>query len=350
MDRMSRLDRVREQIREAAADVMLVTKPENVRYLSGFAGTGWLLVPSDGDPTLLTDRRYEGRAEQELAIARVEATVSYSRRRSGAGFESLMTPGSSLALEADYVTMALVTSFESELPEVSLVPTTGLIEQLRVVKDDGEIARLRLAAEIVSRVLSRVDEVITPGMTEQQAAKALNWANEEEGGEGPAFKTLVASGPNTSYPHWTPSERVIQEGELVLVDCGTSVDGYLSDVARTFSFGSTDARSDDVLGAAQQAHAEARTALSSGATYRAVDEVARTSITDSGFAAGISHPTGHNVGLEIHEHPFLAQDREETIGSAKVVTIEPGVYLQGVVGARIEDMYVVTESDVRCVT
>jgi Xaa-Pro aminopeptidase len=342
MDRRRRLGRLAQLLSDRDADVLVVTRPENVRYLTGFTGTGWAVVRSDGQAALATDPRYRGRAEQELATAGVDLDIHFDGPKAATAVRDLVSSGSIVLLEAEHVTLSRLSWFEEELPEQVITPSTELVENLRISKDEGEVARLARAGEIVAGVFNRITTLVQPGMTERQVARTFDRAVEDAGGQDRAFDTLVASGPNASYPHWTPSDRVIEETDLVLIDGGTIIDGYRSDVTRTFSFGHPAPEAQEILDVATAAYAKVAGSAKADCTYRELDQLARDVITDAGYGDALVHPTGHNVGLTIHEHPFLAVTRDEVVGPNRVVTIEPGVYVAGKFGARLENMFRVT--------
>ncbi len=338
MPRQGRLDAVQRLVVERDADAMLVTDPVNVRYLSGFTGTGALGVPAEGRPHLLTDRRYQGRAEGEVEAAGVALDVAFAGR-DDLGWLGDPERGARLLVEAEHLTLAAAAAIESERPRVELVASERVVLGLRLAKDDGELARLSCAARIAAAVLAEVGERLQAGMTEIEVAKLAEGLLDERGSDGPAFDILVASGPNAGSPHWSSSDRRIRADEPVLVDLGAVVDGYRSDVARVLCVGPLTGEAAEALEVAVEAHRAAAGALSSAASCAEVDEQARQVIAAAGFEP--IHPSGHSVGLAIHERPYLTVRSPEPIGPRRVVTVEPGVYVAGTLGARIEDMYFV---------
>ncbi|MGH3849429.1 MAG: M24 family metallopeptidase, partial [Pseudonocardiaceae bacterium] len=259
---------------------------------------------------------------------------------------------SELALEAGDVTWARQRRLTTDwFTGVELVPTEGLVETLRQIKDAGEIARMAAAAEIADRALAQVRPRLAEGITEREIALELDFAMRRGGAEGSSFETIVASGPNGAKPHARPGDRRVQPGELVVIDFGALVDGYCSDMTRTLCVGPpaspVAARMVEVVAESQLAGVAA---VRAGATTKEVDEACRSIIAEAGWADAFLHGTGHGVGLEIHEDPRVASTSEEVLAAGQVVTVEPGVYLSDIGGVRIEDTVVVTEHGCRILT
>ncbi|MDP9072541.1 MAG: aminopeptidase P family protein, partial [Actinomycetota bacterium] len=250
-----------------------------------------------------------------------------------------------LGLEAASVTWARQRDFASAwFPHAELVPTEGLVEGLRRVKDEGEIARMAEAARLADEALAAVRPRLAEGITEAELALALDVEMRRSGADGSAFETIVASGPNAARPHARPSARPIGEGELVVVDFGAVVDGYRSDMTRTLCRGrpasSTLARMVEVVSESQRAGVRA---VAAGRAAADVDRACRAVVADAGWGEAFVHSTGHGVGLDIHEAPALAATSGDTLAAGHVVTVEPGVYLPAQGGVRIEDTVVVTD-------
>jgi Xaa-Pro aminopeptidase len=235
-------------------------------------------------------------------------------------------------------------------PELELVPTEQLVERLRAIKDDAEVARIRAACAIADEALAEVLPGLHDAPSERQFALNLEWAMRARGATGTSFDTIIASGPNGSKPHARPTDRAIQSGELVVIDFGCIVDGYCSDMTRTVSVGDPgpDARRVwDVVAASQRA---GRDAVRAGVTCASVDRASRAVIEDAGWGPSFAHGTGHGVGLEIHEAPRVSASSDGTLEPGHVVTVEPGVYLPGTGGVRIEDTVVVTSDGATALT
>ena len=326
-------------------DALIVTSPTNIRWLTGFSGSNATVVVYDADITLFTDSRYADRAPVELGAAASSAEIVIARATLGDEIQELLGRAELVGLEAEHVSWAQQRRIGEEwLPEQTIVPTIALVDQLRSQKDDGEIARIRAAAEIVDAALTVVRPLLAQQPTERDFARALDASIRSGGADDLGFDTIVASGPNGAIPHHAPGNRTIERGDLVIVDVGAMVHGYRSDMTRTFCVGpmSPEQRHHyDTVLAAQQAGVDAMVA---GAGTAQVDAAARTVIADAGWADSFTHGTGHGVGLDIHELPRVAKDVPDVYELGTVATVEPGVYLKGSAGVRIEDTCVVTTS------
>ncbi|HEU5216548.1 MAG TPA: aminopeptidase P family protein [Gaiellaceae bacterium] len=324
-----------ERLQELLEEPLLVTNLVNVHYLTGFESSNAALLVEPGRVRLFTDFRY---IEVAQAIE---------------GVETVQTKRSLIAWLADeldgrigFEANVLPFSFAEQLREggVDLVPRTGLVEQLRAVKDEGELETFRRACAITDRMFERlVDEVRFVGRPERDVAWDIQRLYHEEGADEPAFEAIVGSGPTGARPHARAGDRVIEPGELVVIDTGCRVDGYVSDYTRTLATGELDVEmrdAYDVVRAAQQAGLDA---IRAGRTGVDVDAAARDVIEASDFAGTFGHGLGHGLGLDVHEAPRLSTESPDTLAAGNVVTVEPGVYLPGRFGIRIEDDVVVAE-------
>jgi Xaa-Pro aminopeptidase len=347
MDVARRVPRLRQRFDDAGCHALLVTRLVNIRYLTGFTGSAALLLVRPDDLLFVTDGRYRDQSALELGAAGIEARIEVGL--TGGRQKELVQEAAAgipkLGLEAGAVTWAQQRKFDGEwFPDAELVPTEGLVEELRKVKDAGEVERMAEAAAIADAALARVRHRLAEGPTEEQFALELDFEMRRGGAAAPSFDTIVASGPNGAKPHHRPSGRLIERGELVVVDFGAIVDGYCSDMTRTLSVGqpssATARRMVDVVAESQQAGVDA---VRAGAEGKAVDEVCRNVIAEAGWADAFLHGTGHGVGLEIHEDPRVSSASTDTLVAGHVVTVEPGVYLAEHGGVRIEDTVVVTD-------
>jgi Xaa-Pro aminopeptidase len=347
MDVGGRVPRLRQAFGDAGCDALLVTRLVNIRYLTGFTGSAALLLVCPDDLVFVTDGRYRDQSALELGGAGVEARIRIGLT-AGSQKEFLQeeTAGvARLGLEAAAVTWAQQRKFDDEwFPEAELIASEGLVEELRKVKDAGEVDRMAEAARIADEALARVRHRLAEGPTEEEFALELDFEMRRGGASGPSFETIVASGPNGAKPHHRPSDRRIEVGELVVVDFGAIVDGYCSDMTRTRCGGAPASaparRMVDVVAESQRAGVAT---VRAGAEGKAVDEVCRAVIAKAGWADAFLHSTGHGVGLEIHEDPRVASTSTDTLVAGHVVTVEPGVYLPEHGGVRIEDTMVVTD-------
>jgi Xaa-Pro aminopeptidase len=351
-----RLGRLRAGFDAIDADALLVTTRANVRYLTGFSGSAGTLFVDRTSALLVTDGRYRTQAAEQLAAAGVDGAVELSvggvhgqREALGAGMRARHVRR--LGLEADHVSWSASRRWAEDLAPVEVVVTSGVVETLRQVKDPGEQARMARAAAIADAALGEVVGMLGDGATESAVALALDTAMRRLGAEDRAFDTIVASGPNSAKPHARPTGRQIVPGDCVVVDFGAVYDGYRSDMTRTFSVGGAPrgdlARVFDVVGAAQAAGVRA---VHAGVEAAEVDRACRDVIAEAGWAGAFEHGTGHGVGLEIHEAPGVGPGSTAILGAGVVVTVEPGVYLAGIGGVRVEDTVVVTSDGCRPLT
>jgi Xaa-Pro dipeptidase len=321
------------------ADAALVTRLVNVRYLTGFTGSnGALLVTRDGAAVLATDGRYIEQSQRQAPdVERSIVPAPAAGLVKAAAERGLGT----VAYESHDVTVDLHESLASVGP--SLVKLGREVETLRAVKDDEEIALLREACAVADRAFARLLPGLRAGRTEKDVARELEALMLEEGGDGPSFETIVASGPNSAVPHHRPTDRVLGTGEFVKLDFGALYRGYHSDMTRTVALAPVADWQREVYSLVARAQAAGRAALAVGAACGDVDKAARDVIVDAGHGEAYTHSLGHGVGLEIHEAPTLRAGATDTLADRTPVTVEPGVYLAGRGGVRIEDTLVVRE-------
>ena len=345
-----RLDRLRARLEGAGVDALVVSNLANVRYLTGFTGSAGLLAVTPAGALLTTDGRYRTQSAEQVVRAgtSVELSVGALAAQRDA-VRSFVGARSRVGLEADHVCWSDSRRWGELLGEVH--PTSGVVEALREVKDDGEIDRMGRAAAIADAALHETLPLLSDGLTEEEFALALDTAMRGGGAEASAFETIVASGPNSAKPHHRPTGRAIGHGEPVVVDFGALFEGYRSDMTRTFVVGGEPtgelARVFEVV---REAQARGVAAVAPGVECCDVDDVCRTVISAAGWADRFEHGTGHGVGLDIHEAPAVSALGAATLARAMVVTVEPGVYLPGTGGVRIEDTLVVTETGSQALT
>jgi Xaa-Pro aminopeptidase len=352
---VGRLERLRPLVEEAGADGLLVSHLANVRYLTGFTGSAGLLLVRAGDAVLVTDGRYRTQAAEQLASSgaheEVELFVGGGREQRDALANMVQGSVSRLGLEGESISWAAERLWDSLLGGVELVFTSGLVESLRQVKDEGELARMAHAAALADAALAETLPLLEEGRREADVALALDSAMRRLGAEDRAFETIVASGPNSAKPHARPCGRLLERGEAVVVDFGATYDGYRSDMTRTFFVGGEPVTPlDHVFEVVSAAQAAGLAAVRPGVGGAEVDRSSREVIAEGGFGDAFGHGTGHGVGLEIHEAPGVGKESTAILQLGTVVTVEPGVYLAGVGGVRIEDTVVVTEDGWRPLT
>ncbi|MCG8469926.1 MAG: Xaa-Pro peptidase family protein [Gemmatimonadetes bacterium] len=332
-------------------DAALITARPNIRYLTGFTGSsGALWLSRVGAPTLITDFRYDEQARDEVS----SPTAVHIARGPWMGALSDVVRESvgRCGFEAETVTVADHERLAEILPDVELVPLRDLVETIRRVKDSTEIEAIeravRVAETALNRTLSGIDWHDRP--TERSVAVALELELRRQGSEALPFDAIVASGPRSALPHAMPSDREIEMGDLVLIDFGARVDGYCSDITRTFVVGAPADWQSGIHAHVLEAQELARSAALAGAACRSVDARAREALARHDEDQYFGHSTGHGIGLEVHEGPSLATRSEDSLEVGNVVTVEPGVYLPGKGGVRIEDDVLVAETGPRTLT
>jgi Xaa-Pro aminopeptidase len=322
-----------EGVRERIDEPLLVTSEVNIRYLAGIeCDNGGLLVEPDG-AQLYTDFRYVEAARQ------AGLAVEQTGRNLFADLAERLT--GRIGFEADTVTY---TEYETLAARgLELVPRRRVVEDVRTVKDKDELSAVRRAAEITSETFDRLAEQQFSGRTERELADWIEATFRELGGVGLSYDTIVASGPNAALPHAVPGGRVIGGGETIIVDASPMFGDYCSDCTRTFATGSLPDELDRAYRVCHEAQAAGLAAIRPGTAAHDADGAARRVIEDAGFGDAFGHGLGHGVGLKVHELPYLNAESEETLASGNVVTCEPGIYLAGRGGIRIEDLVIVTD-------
>ena len=351
-----RLDRLRAAFDEHEIDALVVTTLPNVRYLTGFTGSAAVLTVTRAGALLTTDGRYRTQSaeqvEQAGAGGQVEIAIGAGAEQRRAATSALDGDGiARIGLEAANVSWSGQRSWADSLGGDRLVATSNAVEALRERKDAAEIARMERAAAIADAALFEVLPLMSQGVTEEHFALALDTAMRKGGAESTAFETIVAAGENSAKPHHHPGSRTINGGDPVVVDFGATFEGYRSDMTRTFCVDAEPvgelARIFDVVQTSQAAGAAA---VRPGIAAKDVDDICRRIIADAGWAERFEHGTGHGVGLDIHEAPTVSQLGTAILAPGFVVTVEPGVYVPGHGGVRVEDTLVVTEDGARPLT
>lgn len=344
-----RLEPVRRVLKRHGLDGLLVSNRANVRYLTGFTGSAGLALVTANALYLIVDFRYFEQAAQESPMAErvhVEAAHYHRAIAQAAGDAGCR----SLGFEADECSYADYLALSDTLPGLSLVPSRHLVASFREIKDAQEIVLVRRAAEATSRAVTAALATLFPGQTEREVAAEVDRHLSRLGCEGQAFETLVAFGDRTALPHPRPSDRPLALGDWVLVDAGGVVDGYMADMTRTIVFGPASPRQAAIHQAVRQALASGLQAFRPGAPASAVDAACREALAAAGMDARFGHPAGHGVGLELHESPLLAAETPEPLEPGMILTVEPGVYMPGEGGCRLEELVLVTEDGVEVLT
>lgn len=337
----NRISKARGCLEKTGADVLLVSNLSNIRYLTGFTGSEATLVLSRSEGWFLTDSRYTSQAGDEVRGAKV---IEFSNRLDSLVTVLNETGAGKIAFEAGCVTVQAFRDLERRLPQVEFVPADAELSALRSVKDADELAVLEQVAAIASQSLLEIVGLIKPGAVESEVAWALEVAMRQRGAEGKSFDFIVASGERGSLPHGRASEKVIAAGELVTVDYGALYRGYCSDETVTVCVGQPDEKQREVYETVRVAQELAIEAVRPGISFREVDAKARDYIASKGFGQYFGHGLGHGVGIDIHEPPTASPRSNQTVEIGMVFTVEPGIYIPGWGGVRIEDT-VVVESD-----
>jgi Xaa-Pro aminopeptidase len=338
----TRLQRLRQR-GSPGLEGYFITYPPSIRYLCGFTGSSGVLLAAGGESVFFTDGRYTTQAGEEVRGTRVvvgskgplAAAVEWLKRRRGAVL---------LGIEGEHLTVAARAHLRKLLPaRVRLRNTRGAVERLRLIKDATEIERIRAAVQLGSSLLAPALRCIAPGVREVEVAAALELAARQGGAEGMSFSSIVAAGPRSALPHGAASAAPIPRRGFVVLDFGVILAGYCSDMTRTVHVGRPSAASRARYEAVLEAQRVAVAAVGPGRRAEEIDLAARKLLKKHGLAKYFTHSTGHGVGLEIHEAPRVARGSKDILEPGMVITIEPGVYVPGEGGVRIEDMVLVTE-------
>ncbi len=341
---MSRLASLRERLSETELDGLLVAASANLRYLCGFTGSsGLLVVRTDGPVTLLTDSRYAGVAEEQLPS---EVGVRIATNGIASELTAVLASGSSgirFGFEPGRITVADRQEIEERCGEVQWEPAPPLIEEMRACKAPLEVDRIREAVAIADVALGRTLERLQRGMTERALAARLEYELRMAGSGRLPFDVIASSGSRSALPHAEPGDRRLRDGDLLLIDFGATSEGYCCDMTRSFVLGPAAEWQREIHDAVRAAQEVAIEAIGVGIPAAEVDRAARELLDARGLAERFGHSTGHGIGLEVHERPWLSRSSTESLASGQVVTVEPGVYLPGRGGVRIEDDVYVTE-------
>ena len=338
-----RIGRLRLGFSALKADALLVTHLPNIRYLCGFTGSAGLLLVDSARATLFTDSRYTFQAREEVAGARIQ--IASGGLLAAAGKALKRHRRLALAYAPSQLTVAQLDALHTAIGKrIRWVKAPDLVEQLRAVKDKVELAAIRDAAILISNVFRQMVPKIRPGISELDLSADIEYAMKREGALGPSFETIVAAGPRSAWAHARPSSKPLAKNELVVLDQGAILRGYCSDMTRTVFLGRPSEKVRDMYSAVLEAQAAAKLAIRPGATAGDVDASARKVLKARSLARYFTHSTGHGLGIEVHEIPRLGRGDKTVLQQGMVLTVEPGVYLEGLGGVRIEDDVVVTSN------
>lgn len=345
----TRRRRLATELAARRLDAMLLTDLTNIRYLSGFSGSNAaLLVGSDRSARIATDGRYTTQIAAEVP----DIAALIDRRTTLALLEGIDEPRR-VGVESAHLSVAAFEKLQGSVPEdITLVPVSGLVEPLRVVKDGGELAELESVAELATGAFTELLEQggVAAGRTERDVAADLEYLMRRAGSEHTSFDTIVASGPNSAKPHHGASDRVIETGDLVTIDFGAHVRGYNSDMTRTLVVGEVGEFEREIYELVLQAQLAGVEAATVGTELVDVDAACRDIIAAGGYGEYFSHSTGHGIGLDVHEGPYAAQSGTGTLAENMTLTIEPGIYVPGRGGVRIEDTLIIGAGGPKIIT
>ncbi|KIL41123.1 Xaa-Pro dipeptidase [Gordoniibacillus kamchatkensis] len=343
-----RLEKLRQRIIELQIDALLVASGVNRTYLTGFAGSSGYVLVTQQRAMLLTDFRYVTQAHQQAPDYEI---IEHAAKPAATILELLQAAGvTKLGFEQQHVSFGAYQNYVAALPGITLVPTDGVVEKLRMYKDEGELRIMREAAELADRTFSYILTKLKPGVTELDIALEIEMFIRQNGGTSTSFDTIVASGERSALPHGRASERVLQKDEFVKLDFGAYYKGYCSDITRTVVLGKPTAKHRDIYDKVLEAQLACLDGLKPGMTGREGDALARDIIEKYGYGDNFGHGTGHSLGMEIHEAPRLSRLDETVLEPGMTMTVEPGIYLPGFGGVRIEDDIVFTDSGIRILT
>lgn len=345
---MLRVEKLRELMEKETVDGFLVTSSYNLRYLTNFTGTSGLAIITPNKAFFVTDFRY---TEQAAKQAQGYEIVKHS----GPIFEEVaricqQEEINALAFEESHVSFAEYTALEDVIEETPLVPISGMIESLREVKDQEEIDTIQHACHIADQAFDRVLKMVRPGMTEIEVANQLDFYMRSLGASSVSFETIVASGVRSAMPHGVASEKVIEQGDLITLDFGCYYNGYVSDMTRTFAIGDPGEKLKEIYQIVLEAQLKVLEAAKPGMSGIELDAIARDHIASFGYGEAFGHSTGHGIGLEIHEGPNVSFRADKLFVPGNVITDEPGIYLPGIGGVRIEDDLLITETGNKVLT
>lgn len=343
-----RVEQLRVMLQEQGLSALLVASPINRRYLTGFTGSaGYVLITRD-ESYLLTDFRYMTQAPEQAKGFKV---VEHGSKVMETVKELLTAEGiTSLGFEQEHITYAVFTTFTEQLKPITLTPVSGLVEKLRIFKDSEELRVMQRAADLADATFSHILNIVEVGKTEREIDLQMEMFMRSHGATSSSFDTIVASGERSALPHGVASERVIQGNEFITFDFGALLDGYCSDLTRTIALGTPDPKLKEIYDIVLEAQLHALDHIKPGMTGREADALTRDIISKYGYGEYFGHSTGHGLGMEVHESPRLSKLSDDVLEPGMVVTVEPGIYLPGLGGVRIEDDIVITETGIHILT
>lgn len=345
---LDRADRLKDLLAREGMDAFLITRPENRYYLAGFTGTSGAVLLTGSEIFLITDFRYDEQARGQSPHCKV-VVANETLLETLEGLDDRISIRR-LGCEGDYITHQQFKSLEEKFKDREIIPVNGLVESLRVVKDSREIEAITGAVRLSDMAYEHILPFINEGVSEKDLALEIEFFMRKNGAEGVAFQQIVASGHRSAMPHGTATDKSLKAGELLTLDFGAVLSGYNSDITRTVAVGRKDKKMDEIYGIVLEAQLAGISAVREGVRAWEVDRAARDVIENYGYGGNFAHSTGHGLGLQIHENPRLSSRDGTELKKGMVITIEPGIYLPGWGGVRIEDTVVVEENGCRVLT
>ncbi|MCG7346146.1 Xaa-Pro peptidase family protein [Sporosarcina sp. ACRSL] len=342
---MNRLEKLRKLMDELQIDGMMINGDWNRRYISGFTGSNGVVLITDSDARLITDYRYFEQAsiQTNMAVVLHAEHTGHKHKIYDEVAKQVKDMGiKRLGFEQQHLHFGNHSKLEG-LVDAELIPTYDMVENLRMIKSPEEIENIRISSEITDNAFLHVLDIIRPGLTELEVARELETFIKKNGGNTSTFSPIVASGSRASLPHGRATDKVLEKGDMITIDFGTNYNGYWSDISRVVSLGEPNEQLKEVHQAVLRSFKNCTNHLKPGLTDQEVDNYMRDILIETGFNELSGTGTGHGIGLEVHEKPLFSIDSEKILLPNMVITIEPGVYLKGVGGARVEDMLLITE-------
>ncbi|SIS36932.1 M24 family metallopeptidase [Salimicrobium flavidum] len=337
---MTQLKLIRESMKEKGIDGLLILSDKNRRYITGFTGTSGAVLITEDSAKLVTDFRYVEQAEDQVTEFEIVEHKGPMSEEIAAQFRSTNTE--KIGFEKEHLTYSVYEIFNEKISG-ELVPVAGIVETLRMVKSSEEISILREAAKIADEAFDHILTYIKPGVKEIDVSNELEFFMRKKGATSSSFDIIVASGYRSALPHGVASEKKIETGELVTLDFGALYKGYCSDITRTVSVGEISDKQKEIYATVLEAQKKGMDGLKAGLTGKEADALTRDVINEKGYGSYFGHSTGHGIGLDVHEGPGLSHRSDVELKPGMVVTVEPGIYVQGTGGCRIEDDTVITE-------
>jgi Xaa-Pro aminopeptidase len=340
--KLKRIDALRKKLKAQNIDAAIVSKRENYIYMSGFTGTSAVLIITQSKSILVTDFRYVEQAGFEAGSYEIIKYEGSLNKAISSLLKSLNTE--KLGFEEDYVSYSTYQEYKTLFPVKELVPLNKAIEELRIVKDESELQKIKKAVEIADNAFNNVLKFIKPGITEAEIAAELEYSMKKQGARGPSFDTIVASGKRAAMPHGVASMKKIELGDVITMDFGAIYNEYCSDMTRTVFLGKPSAELKKIYEIVKEAQQKSLEGAFKGLTGIQIDRIARDIISKNGFGNNFGHGLGHGVGIEIHEEPRFSPSGGMTLENGMVVTVEPGIYVENLGGVRIEDIIVISDN------